>query len=487
MADMCLKWASENKILTAVIIAFVLAVIAAAVYGIYELAQQSLSTVPPPAANDVLQPLPTKVIDKTNEAATVTPTPPSTPRAVTPAQSAYLAETAAVAQSNIVIRAAAALPGQTAPAIGGQSQSAASLQETSSQTVRGMFSGKFNADSFLTIYQNGVLVYGATSTSWKKQQFVNFTVTSGDVLVFVVQNVGNYGGLIGEFTFNGVTYYTNTALFSSTQYIKEHAAADNNASSGTLSRMADWARAIPSMAAALPASTWAGGVKQPTLYPKSSWLWEKNSCDSCYVRFVWTAPGNLSSAAQAAHAAQQVDPLYNVYPGGLNLSAYFVANSFLFVFVNDQLMYADPSLTSRNLQTFNMTVYPGDKIDFVVQNTGELNSLNGNFTIGPTSYYTGTESSPFVNCAVVEMANLSDLAGTIPQYPLSRPTKCLCVVGDALDILPGSRSISPAISVMGYAIYSMTLEAGSSGFIGTVSPTLLTKFTQIKNQMSQWF
>jgi hypothetical protein len=111
-----------------------------------------------------------------------------------------------------------------------------------------------------------------------------------------------------------------------------------------------------------------------------------------------------------------------------------------------------------------------------VQNTGELNALNGNFTIGPTSYYTGTDSSPFVNCAVVE-ADASP--GTIPQYPFSKTTKCLCIVGDPLDILPGSRSISPAVSVMGYAIYSMTLGAGPSGFVG--------RQARAKKQLFQWF
>jgi hypothetical protein len=52
--------------------------------------------------------------------------------------------------------------------------------------------------------------------------------------------------------------------------------------------------------------------------------------------------------------------------------------------------------------------------------------------------------------------------------------------------MPGSNPISPSLGLKsGYAVYSMTLAGGTSGFIGvvnTISPDLLTKFTQLKNK-----
>ena len=480
-------WFKNHPIMTGVIICIIIIVISSTMAAI--IVHMSKTTViikqeaPPPPPNELLNPLPTKVISQTNPAAVKTITPPSTPRAITAANSAYNSQETARAQSVIALQdvsqQSAARPDHDA---------VIATSETKPQTVTGLFSGKFNAFSFLTIYQNGDVAYSATNTTWKKQQNVNFTVTSGDVLVFMVQNTGNYGGLIGEFTWNGVTYYTNTTLFSTTQYVFQQGNAESNSTQGTIATPEDWVEPLQSTAVTVPASVWASGVTASTLYPQSNWIWEENKCSSCYVRFVWTAPGNLSTAAQVVAQKQITDPLYKVYPGGMALNAYFIASNFLSVFINNDLVYTDPSLTSKQIQNFNMTVYVGDKIDFVVQNiTGHKNSLNGNFTIGPTSYYTGTANSPLVNCYTVETNITAGTYGTVPaSYPIPGLKQDTCVIGPHLDIMPGSNPISPSLGLKsGYAVYSMTLAGGTSGFIGvvnTISPDLLTKFMQLKNK-----
>ena len=482
-----LAWVKNHPIITGVIICIIIIVISSTMAAIIvHLSKTTViqQTPPPPLPNELLNPLPTKVIAQTNPAAVKTVTPPSTPRPITAANSAYHSQETARAQSVIVLQDVS----QQSAARPDHDVVTATLNETKPKTVTGLFSGKFNAFSFLTIYQNGDVAYSATNTMWKKQQNVNFTVTSGDVLVFMVQNTGNYGGLIGEFTWNGVTYHTNTTLFSTTQYVFQQGNAASNSTQGTIATSDDWVEPMQSTAVTVPASVWASGVKASTLYPQSSWIWEENKCSSCYVRFVWTAPGNLSTAAQVVAQNQITDPLYKVYPGGMALNAYFIASNFLSVFINDDLVYTDPSLTSNQIQNFNMTVYVGDKIDFVVQNiTGHKNSLNGNFTIGPTSYYTGTANSPLVNCYTVETNITTGIYGTVPaSYPIPGLKQDTCVIGQHLDIMPGSNPISPSLGLKsGYAVYSMTLAGGTSGFIGvvnTISPDLLTKFTQLKNK-----
>ena len=486
-------WIKNHPIMTGIIICVIIIVISSIMASI--IVNMSKTTIkqapPPPPPDELLNPLPTKVISQTNPLAVKTVTPPSTPRAITAADSAYHSQETAKAQSVIALQDVSK-QSAARPTHEGTTSTDATVAITTdaikAQPVTGRFSGKFNAFSFLTIYQNGDVAYSATGTSWKKQQNVNFTVTSGDVLIFMVQNAGNYGGLIGEFTWNGVTYYTNTTLFSTTQYVAEQGNALSNSTQGTIATPDDWSSPAPSKAVIVPAANWISGVNASTLYPKSSWIWEENKCSSCYVRFVWTAPGNLSTAAQAVTQKQIADPLYKVYPGGMSLNAYFIASDFLSVFINNDLVYTDPSLTSGQIQNFNMTVYVGDKIDFVVQNiAGHKNSLNGNFTIGKTSYYTGTANSPLVNCYTVEKNFTAGTYGTIPtSYPIPGLTQDTCVIGPHLDIMPGSNPISPSLGLKsGYTVYTMTLTGGTSGFVGAVNavtPGLLTKFTQLKNK-----
>ena len=496
------QWVQNHPFITGFIICVVIVVISSIMATIIvsfqtqslatqPLATQSLApqplTTPPLSPNELLNPLPTKVISQVNPVAVKTITPPSTPRAITAADSAYNSLETAKAQSNIVLQGAKDAPSRPVSAT-------STASSTAPQTVTGLFSGKFNAYNFLTIYQNGDVAYSATGIKYKQQQNVNFTVTSGDVLIFMVQNNSvapegtSYGGLIGEFTWNGVTYYTDTSLFSSTQYVKTKGNALSNATEGTISTSADWKPPIDSKTITAPASTWTA-VKSSTLYPNSKWVWEKDNCSECYVRFVWTVPGNLSPAAQEVLNKQIEDPLFKVYPGGMAFNGYFIASNFLSIYINNDLVYFDPSLTSKQIQNINLTVYVNDTIDFVVQNTqGYENSLNGNFTIGPTSYYTGMANSPIVNCYTVEYMPASATRGTLPaSYPIPGLTQDTCVIGPHLNIMPGSDPISPSRQISsGYAVYRMTLSSGSSGFIGTVNqfvPSLVSKFNELKNQV----
>ena len=150
-----LAWVKNHPIITGVIICIIIIVISSTMAAIIvHLSKTTViqQTPPPPLPNELLNPLPTKVIAQTNSAAVKTVTPPSTPRPITAADSAYHSQETARAQSVIVLQDVS----QQSAARPDHDVVTATLNETKPQTVTGLFSGKFNAFSFLTIYQNFV-------------------------------------------------------------------------------------------------------------------------------------------------------------------------------------------------------------------------------------------------------------------------------------------------------------------------------------------
>lgn len=144
--------------------------------------------------------------------------------------------------------------------------------------------GTFNADNYLTVYQNNNLVVPIISTDWMSKVSVNVpNVKQGDRIDFVVQNVGGPGGLIGKFTWNGKTYVVNQQLFNSVKVVK---LSNNNRAQPTATQLS---QAQASKAIVGDSSIWSEYAKTSDYASNTQWVWESGNCESCYAIFSWVA------------------------------------------------------------------------------------------------------------------------------------------------------------------------------------------------------
>jgi nitrogen fixation-related uncharacterized protein len=118
------------------------------------------------------------------------------------------------------------------------------------------FSFDMVADNELSILHNGKSVYSNPSLEWNKGSHIgSLNVKQGDLIEFVVKNRDSIGGLIGQFTYNGKTYYTTTDVFKD-KIVEPYLMANTS--------------------------------EVTTKYPNSKWLWVTPNCQNCNVSYKWT-------------------------------------------------------------------------------------------------------------------------------------------------------------------------------------------------------
>jgi len=122
--------------------------------------------------------------------------------------------------------------------------------------VSGPLVGSFNADNYLRVNLNGSQVY-TSQIEWPEKQTITLpSVKTGDRVDFLVENVGGPGGLIGQWSWNGKTYYVNAATF-------------------------------PNMVVGADQNIWGDAIRNS--FPSSVWMWSKDNCENCVNTFSWIA------------------------------------------------------------------------------------------------------------------------------------------------------------------------------------------------------
>lgn len=162
------------------------------------------------------------------------------------------------------------------------------------------FVGYFNADNYLKVSRNGIIVYQGTEDGtansnkidWPSKQVVRLSnVQPGEKIGFIVTNVSSAGGFSGEFSWNNKKYLVNSSLFS------EYSSTSLKYATPNTNRPAN----IPHQdAESSPLFTYTTAVwgKDPGSvsynYPDSEWVWtpgvgRDNLCEFCTNTYVWVA------------------------------------------------------------------------------------------------------------------------------------------------------------------------------------------------------
>lgn len=162
------------------------------------------------------------------------------------------------------------------------------------------FVGYFNADNYLKVSRNGIIVYQGTEDGtansnkidWPSKQVVRLSnVQPGEKIGFIVTNVSSAGGFSGEFSWNNKKYLVNSSLFSeySSTSLK-YATPNTNLPANIPHRDAS----------SSPLFTYTTAVwgKDPGSvsynYPDSEWVWTPgiagdSLCEFCTNTYVWIA------------------------------------------------------------------------------------------------------------------------------------------------------------------------------------------------------
>lgn len=275
-----------------------------------------------------LQKIETKVLPVTTTSTNIDVKPPTvtvtsvensqTNSQISPTISVSQSSSTAVAPSSILSPSTTALlstpavsnSASTSAAVSSAVTTAVNATDTSTTTVvPGVesslpsvydFVGYFNADNYLKVSRNGIIVYQGTEDGtansnkidWPSKQVVRLSnVQPGEKIGFIVTNVSSAGGFSGEFSWNNKKYLVNSSLFSeySSTSLK-YATPNTNQPANIPHRDAE----------SSPLFTYTTAVwgKDPGSvsynYPDSEWVWtpgvgRDNLCEFCTNTYVWVA------------------------------------------------------------------------------------------------------------------------------------------------------------------------------------------------------
>jgi hypothetical protein len=314
---------------------------------------------------------------------------------------------------------------------------------TNIQTALATYSGPlqvlYYADDYMYIYQNGALM-GNNSNHPGCAGVLAYdldNVTTGDVITFMVQNMGGGSGLAAQWqwgpTWRGGLPNTSPIVSKNDLYIAT--AAMFSGSSGSTSK---WTLNATAMQNGMPATAYSPGITAPEnlstlaanftptipMMVDASTGWgmctgpasgytqmltsggqvsEQSRCQVCYIAFNWNVPlvtrdpaepfsttiKNMSAyIATLTAKPAPVDPSIITAP----YSGTFGADNFLFLYRNGQIVYDNWGVMSQ-YHALAGVAKSGDVFDFVVQNNGGPGAFVGRLSWNGTTYYTGTSGS----------------------------------------------------------------------------------------------
>ena len=313
---------------------------------------------------------------------------------------------------------------------------------TNIQKVLNTYSGPFQvlyyADDYLYIYQNGFLM-GNNSNKPGCAGVLAYNldrVTTGDVITFMVQNVGGGAGLAAQWQWGpdwrGGLPNTSPIVSKTNLYIASPAIFSGSSGSTT-----KWVLNQTAMQAGMPPTTYNPGITAPenlstlaaNFTPTTPMLitdmpqWgmctgpavqytptltsggqvsEQSRCPYCYIAFNWNVP--LITRDPSEPFSKTIENT-NAYIATLNaplpsadssvvtapFSGTFGADNFLFLYRNGQLVYNNDN--DQGYHAIAGAAKSGDIFDFVVQNTGGYGCLIGRLSWNGTTYYTGGAGS----------------------------------------------------------------------------------------------
>jgi hypothetical protein len=373
----------------------------------------------------------------------------ATAKSTTIASQAQAAAQTATIASNTAAAASASIT-SALNALNTGLQNTIPIVATAIQNYLTAYTGPLNAwyfaDDNMVVYQNGQLMAnnGSVGNCSGVLVYALDAVTSGDVISFVVQNVGGSGGLAvqwqwGRNWLNGAandeapkfpnvdSYIGSPAMFSgssgsTTKYITNSSMTQGmpvtaywpgNTTPANLSTFADkFIAATPVYISSMVnygMCTPGASTARDQLKTNGA-IYEQGQCQFCYVAFNWnvphlplepTIPFLTVMTKTAAYIASLNNPppaipaskVTSAYSGTLGADNYFI------LYRNGQIVV---SLEATMTQYYALAgvATSGDVFDFVVQNTGGPGCLILNLAWNGKKYYTGTmndSSNLFLN------------------------------------------------------------------------------------------
>jgi len=357
---------------------------------------------------------------------------------VTVAQAQKAANDATVASSTAA--AATATITSALNAVNTSLQNSIPVFAVNIQTYLTTFSGPFQvlyyADDYMTIYQNGYLAANNNNLGGCAGVVIYDLdkVTSGDVITFMLQNIGGPGGLAAQWQW-GPNWRTNTPNTTPIVSTQDLYIASPNLFSGANGSVTKWILTSATQQLGMPPTKYNPGITAPenlsTLSanfvptqavlanslqgwtgicsgPDNSFkstltqggiITEQGGCQTCYIAFNWNVPylpldpaipistvyskvtAYISTLAQA-NIPPDVSIVTAPYSGT------FGADDALFVYRNGQIIYNN----AARMEQYNSlagVAQSGDVIDFVVQNWSGPGALIGLLSWNGNTYYTG--------------------------------------------------------------------------------------------------